>query len=44
MPLLIPLGPNVVVKGLDPRLAFPVKYTVFATMLVAPPGSPFPAN
>ena len=39
-----PPGPNVFVEGLDPRLAFPVKVTVRATMLVAPPGSPFPAN
>ncbi len=39
---LEPLGPNNTVSGLDPMLAFPVKYTLPATMLVAPPGSPFP--
>ena len=41
---LAPPGPNITVSGLEPMLAFPVKNTLPATMLVAPPGSLFPAN
>ena len=42
--LFTPFGPNVLVSGLVPRLALPVNFTVRPMMLVAPPGSPLPAN